>query len=273
MVIMMGAERFLETLFERGSIDFEPDDAMLSEAQRRLESAVDRVRRPQAAVSLLGSPLGRLLVGVSDRGIAMLHYLRNPADLGEGIEKLRRNFDPVPDQTAAGRVSEELLRYLAGDATALRSEIDLRLVSGSFQRGVLERLSTVGPGVILSYSSLGAWAGAPNAPRAVGGAMHDNPVPVYVPCHRVISADGSLGGYGGGLAIKRKLLRAEGFSITPQGLVAAPRAVWGNRATRIFCQSGCRALARANRSQLLVFRDPERAANAGMRACQVCGPG
>ena len=142
----MGAERFLETLFERGSIDFEPDDCDARGSGRRMQSAVDKVRRPQAAVSLVGSPLGRLLVGVSDRGIAMLHYLRNPADLGDGVEKLRRSFDPVPDKAAAGRVSEELLRYLAGDASALHSEIDLRLVNGSFRREVLERLSTVGPG-------------------------------------------------------------------------------------------------------------------------------
>ena len=85
-------------------------------------------------------------------------------------------------------------------------------------------------------------------------------------------SDGSLGGYGGGLDIKRKLLRVEGFSITPQGLVAAQRAVWGNRGTRIFCQPDCRALARANRSQLLLFRDSECATHAGLRACQVCGP-
>ena len=98
----MGAERFLETLFDTGSIDFEPDAAMLAEAKRRLESAVDKVRRPQAAVSLVGSPLGRLLVGVSDRGIAMIHYLRNPADLGAGVEKLRRSFDPIPDKAAGG---------------------------------------------------------------------------------------------------------------------------------------------------------------------------
>src|SRR5208337_414328 len=119
MVIVMSAKRFLEALFEHGSIDFEPDAAMLTDAKRRLESAVAKVRRPQAAVSLVASPLGRLLVGVSDRGIAMIHYLRNPSDLGDGVQKLRRSFDPIPDKTAAGRVSEELLRYLAGDASAL----------------------------------------------------------------------------------------------------------------------------------------------------------
>jgi methylated-DNA-[protein]-cysteine S-methyltransferase len=272
MVIVMGAQQFLETLFEHGSIDFEPDAAMLAEARRRLESAVDKVRRPQAGASLVASPVGRLLVGITDRGIVMLHYLRNATDLATGVEKLRRSFDPIPDQAAAGRVNEELLRYLAGDETALRSQIDLRLVNGSFQRGVLERLCGVGPGAILTYSSLGAWAGAPNAPRAVGGAMHDNPVPIYVPCHRVIRSDGSLGGYGGGLDIKRKLLRAEGFTITAEGLVAATGAVWGHRGTRIFCRAGCRALARADRLQQLLFRDAKCASDAGMRACRVCHP-
>src|SRR5260370_30989572 len=101
MVIMMGAERFLETLFERGSIDFEPDAAMLAEARRRLESAVAKVRRPQAAASVVASPVGRLLVGLTDHGPAMLHYLRTATAPATGTGKLRRSSAPVPHQTSA----------------------------------------------------------------------------------------------------------------------------------------------------------------------------
>src|SRR5271163_1000689 len=118
MAIDMKTERFLEDLFETGSIDFEPDAAMLVEAKRKVESALEMVRRPAAAVSLVESPVGRLLVGVSDRGIAMIHYLRGASDLGAAIAKLRRSFDPVPDQATVARVSDELRRYLDGDAAA-----------------------------------------------------------------------------------------------------------------------------------------------------------
>lgn len=268
----MKTERFLEDLFDTGSIDFEPDAAMLAEGKRKVESALEMVRRPAAAVSLVESPVGRLLVGVSDHGIAMIHYLRGASDLGTAIAKLRRSFDPIPDQATVARVTDELRRYLDGDADALRSRVDLRLVTSSFQREVLKRLCEIAPGAILTYSSLGALAGAPHAQRAVGGAMHDNPIPIYVPCHRVIRADGSIGGYGGGLAVKRKLLRVEGFSVTAAGMVASEGAVWGNRGTRIFCRPGCHALARADRTQTILFRDAGQATAAGMRACRVCGP-
>jgi methylated-DNA-[protein]-cysteine S-methyltransferase len=231
----------------------------------------EKSRRPQAAVGLIPcSPVGSLLVGLSSHGIVMIHFLRRATDLADAIAKLRRGCEPVPDQSAIQRVGEELSRFMAGDESALISDVDLSLVAGRFQRRVLELLLQVGPGAILTYSSLAAWAGAPQASRAVGGAMHDNPIPVYVPCHRVVRSDLSLGGYGGGLDVKRKLLEVEGFSFSPSGLVAQDGAVWGNRSTEIFCRPGCRALARADRRNMLLFRDAARAGVGGMRACQIC---
>jgi O-6-methylguanine DNA methyltransferase len=160
---------------------------------------------------------------------------------------------------------------MAGDEQALRSKLDLSLVARAFQRRVLERLIDVGPGAILTYSSLAKWAGAPEASRAVGGAMHDNPIPVYVPCHRVVRSDLSLGGYGGGLDIKHKLLRLEGFSFTPSGQVTQGGAVvWGNRNTRIFCRPECSAVARSSRTSAILLRDARRASEAGMRPCRIC---
>ncbi len=210
------------------------------------------------------------MVGLSGRGIAIIHFLRNVQDPPAAIARLRQGFDPVPDQNAARQVGDELSRFLGGDEGALRSKIDLSLVSGTFQRRVLERLLEVGPGAILTYSSLAAWAGAPHASRAVGGAMYDNPIPVYVPCHRVVRSDLSLGGYGGGLDVKHKLLCTEGFSFTPAGSVAQDGAVWGNRSTQIFCRPGCRALAGPERTNAILLRDASRASGAGMRPCSVC---
>ncbi len=229
---------------------------------------------PQAAVELIASsPVGPVLVCVSGRGIAMIRFLKQVADLEAATSTLSRNFDLTADDDAARRVDQELRRFMAGDESALRGAIDLSLVKAPFQRRVLDLLIKVGPGAILTYSSLAAWAGAPQASRAVGATMHDNPIPVYVPCHRVVRSDLSLGGYGGGLDVKRRLLQAEGFSFTPAGLVAQDGTVWGNRNTGIFCRPGCRALARANRANLLLFRDPQRAEQGGMRACSICGGG
>ncbi len=227
---------------------------------------------PQAAVGLIASsPVGPVLVCVSGRGIAMIRFLKQVADLEAAASTLSRNFDLTADNDAARRVDQELRRFMAGDESALRGAIDLSLVKAPFHRRVLDLLIKVGPGAILTYSSLAAWAGAPQAPRAVGAAMHDNPIPLYVPCHRVVRSDLSLGGYGGGLDVKRSLLQLEGFSFTASGRVAEDGAVWGNRSTQIFCHPGCRAIARANPANALLFRDAQRAERAGMRACSICG--
>jgi methylated-DNA-[protein]-cysteine S-methyltransferase len=253
------SERDLRLLLERVVID----------GNGRAQST----SRSQAAVSLIPcSPVGPLMVCLGGRGIVMIQFLRRPSDPANAIARLSRRFDLVPDQNAASRVGEELDRFAAGDQAALRSKLDLSLVNGSFQRRVLERLLEVRPGAILTYSALAAWTGAPYAARAVGGAMHDNPIPVYVPCHRVIASDLSLGGYGGGLEVKRKLLEVEGFSFTPKGLVAQDGAVWGNRNTRIFCRPNCRAAARADRRNGILFRGAARASISGMRACRICRP-
>jgi methylated-DNA-[protein]-cysteine S-methyltransferase len=180
-----------------------------------------REGRPQAAVGMLSSsPAGPLIIGVSAEGIALIHFLRRQSDPANAIARLRRRFDLVADQNAAKIVGDELHRFMSGEKSALRSKPDLSLVNGAFQRKVLERLLQVGPGSILTYASLAASVGAPRAARAVGTAMHDNPIPIYVPCHRVVRSDLSLGGYGGGLELKRKLLELEGLSFSPSGTIS-----------------------------------------------------
>jgi len=235
--------------------------------------AARNIRRPEAAIGLIrSSPVGSLVVCVSGRGIAMIRFIRREADLEFAMSTLSRDFDLIADDRAAQGVADELIRFMAGDETALRSSLDLSLVKSPFQRRVLQLLLRVGPGAILTYSSLASWAGAPSAPRAIGGAMHDNPIPVYVPCHRVLRSDLSLGGYGGGLDVKHRLLQVEGFSFTATGMVAEQGAVWANRNTQIFCRSGCRALARSSRTNALLFRDAAAAGQAGMSACRICLP-
>jgi methylated-DNA-[protein]-cysteine S-methyltransferase len=215
--------------------------------------------RPQAAVAMLTlSPVGSLMVATSADGIALIHFLRKRSDPADALARLRRRFDPVIDQEVATRVGEELRRFMSGDEAALRSKLDLSLVNGAFQRRVLERLLQVGAGAILTYSSLAAWVNAPDAARAVGGAMHDNPIPIYVPCHRVVRSDLSLGGYGGGLELKRKLLEIEGFSFTPSGKVSQNGAVWKEHLEKRNEKGEMRG-KEPDRRHALLFRDPARA--------------
>jgi methylated-DNA-[protein]-cysteine S-methyltransferase len=148
----------------------------------------------------------------------------------------------------------------------------LTLAGNAFQKKVLERLLTVPRGALISYQALGAAVGSARSARAVGNAMHNNPVPIYVPCHRVILSDGRIGGYGGGTARKLKLLRSEGFAV--EGDVASiPGIVWGHQGTKIYCRPSCRTAARVGRGRILFFADAEQAQRAGMRPCKICCPG
>lgn len=109
-------------------------------------------------------------------------------------------------------IADGFERFFAGDARALDGvPVDLSAVGNDFHRKVLATLHKgVGPGQTISYGRLAEVAGSPGAARAVGTAMARNPVPIVVPCHRVLAAHGKLGGYGGGLSMKEGLLRLEG---------------------------------------------------------------
>jgi methylated-DNA-[protein]-cysteine S-methyltransferase len=136
----------------------------------------------------------------------------------DGVHSVRLNggrtagaLDPsAPKQV--GDIAERFRRFFDGDMEALDDvDVDLSSVDNDFQRKVLTTLrSRVGPGKTISYGELAEIVGHPGAARAVGTAMAQNPVPIVVPCHRVLAAGGRLGGYGGGLEMKRGLLQLEG---------------------------------------------------------------
>jgi hypothetical protein len=102
--------------------------------------------------------------------------------------------------------------------------------------------------------------------------LHNNPVPIYVPCHRVITSSGGIGGYGGGAARKLQLLRSEGFALGKADERLPDGIVWGHKGTKIFCRTNCRTTARVDRAQILFFADPGEAKAAGLRPCKICRP-
>jgi methylated-DNA-[protein]-cysteine S-methyltransferase len=245
-------------------------DQMLHEGRRRVENALRKHRRPLARAGVIDTPLGELLVAEGPRGIVAIHFL-DTKGAGNPIPALREKFDVVEDQRAAERIGEEIRRFIAGDPGALRHRIDLSLVDSVFQRRAYLKLRQVPLGSVVTYQGLAAAVGAPDGQRAIGNTMATNPVPIYVPCHRVIRSDGSIGNYGGGVARKVKLLRLEGFEVGPDLRVPA-RAVFGHQRTHIFCRPQCSAAMRADRGRMVIFADPERARRAGLRACKLCRP-
>jgi methylated-DNA-[protein]-cysteine S-methyltransferase len=264
----------IEKLMESAAAEFKNEglETLLRHARAGLEKELKYERRPEAAVGVAESPLGDLLVALTGEGIALVHYLADARDLASTIGKVRPDLDLVEDLRAVESVGGEIRRYLAGDANALRQKVDLRLATTPFQQKVLGKLQEIPRGAVISYQALGAEAGAPRGARAVGNAMHDNPVPIYVPCHRVIASGGGLGGYGGGPGRKLQLLRSEGFALGDHDRKLPADAVWGHLGTRIFCRDQCPTATRVDRGRILFFAKPRDAKDAGFRPCKICRP-
>lgn len=153
------------------------------------------------------TPIGPLTLAATDRGIVRVGFGREHAVLDELAEAVSPRVLHVPDRLDPLRF--ELDDYFAGRRTSFDVPIDRRLSRG-YRLRVLEALSAVPYGQTVSYRELAERTGNPKASRAVGSAMATNPIPIVVPCHRVLRTGGALGGYGGGLETKVWLLHHEG---------------------------------------------------------------
>jgi methylated-DNA-[protein]-cysteine S-methyltransferase len=163
-----------------------------------------------AIYTRLNTPLGRLLVVQGPEGLVRIAFEGEPEDrvLAEVVSALGPNVIGSDHELATER--DALSGYLEGDATVLELPVDLRLMAAPFRRAVLEKLREVPRGQTVSYGELAARSGNPRAARAVGSACARNPIPIVVPCHRVLPGTGRLGNYGGGPERKRVLLELEG---------------------------------------------------------------
>ena len=152
--------------------------------------------------------MGPLLVGVTDRGLCRITFDPEPE---RELDRLASVYGPrvLRSSRPVDRVHRELDEYLEGKRRAFDLDVDLRGQPAFYLR-VLDELTRVGYGETTTYGRLAALAGNPKAARAVGTVMNRNPVPIVLPCHRVVGANGSLTGYGGGLHRKELLLRLEG---------------------------------------------------------------
>jgi methylated-DNA-[protein]-cysteine S-methyltransferase len=173
-----------------------------SELDRRFREAAAAEGLLDAAYDLVDSPVGTLLVAATDRGLCRISYAPDVDALAAAIgPRVLR----VPSRLA--EVEHQLEEYFAGERQRFDLELDLR--APAFQEQVLRELALVPYGELATYGELARRIGKPRAARAVGGALNRNPVPIVLPCHRVVGAGGALVGYAGGLDRKRALLALE----------------------------------------------------------------
>ncbi|MGI8588093.1 MAG: methylated-DNA--[protein]-cysteine S-methyltransferase [Chloroflexia bacterium] len=162
----------------------------------------------------LATPLGPVHVAVSPKGVVSVataagndDAFRDELDAGLGVRvQLTSESDPLLEDALT-----QLADYFAGARQEFDLPLDLRLLRGDFNYRALTELREVPWGSLVSYSELARRIGAPRAARAVGHACASNPLPILIPCHRVVRAGGGIGGYGGsGISYKRALLAIEG---------------------------------------------------------------
>jgi methylated-DNA-[protein]-cysteine S-methyltransferase len=166
-----------------------------------------------AVYTRLDSPIGTLLVVQGDRGVVRVGFEHESDDrlLAEVAARLGPRIVASDRELAATR--DKLAAYFEGEDESLDLPVDLSLVRSPFRREALTVLrDEVGPGHVVTYSGLAAKVGRPRAARAVGSACATNPVPIIVPCHRVVPRAGGVGSYAGGPDRKRRLLAHEAAS-------------------------------------------------------------
>lgn len=163
-----------------------------------------------AVYSRLDSPLGDLLLVQGPRGLVRVGFAEEsePELLAQVARVLGARIVKAPGEMTAAR--DALAAYLEGSSDRLEVPVDFALVTGPFRRQVLDELQVVPRGEVVTYAALAARAGRPAAARAAGTACARNPVPLVVPCHRVVPGSGGVGSYAGGPERKRALLTLEG---------------------------------------------------------------
>jgi methylated-DNA-[protein]-cysteine S-methyltransferase len=178
----------------------------------QLVVAADADRLLDVAYRTVDSPVGTLLLAATEQGLVRVAYEIENHD--QVLQALSERVSPRILR-APGRldqVARQLAEYFVGERRDFVLPLDFRLAHG-FRREVLARLLMIGYGSTESYSKVAAATGHPRAVRAVGTACATNPMPVIVPCHRVLRSDGTLGGYIGGLQTKAALLSLEAGSL------------------------------------------------------------
>lgn len=188
----------------------DPDPEQAAAAAKRFAERAAEQELVDVAYATVEAPIGELLVAATPRGVVKLSLPNY--DVEEALEELSYVVSPRLLELPArlDDVRRQLDAYFEGRLQRFDLSLDWRLAAEGFKGRVLHAIAEIPYGETRSYTEMAANAGSPRAFRAAGSACGSNPIPVIVPCHRVLQSGGKVGNYGGGPEMKRKLLRLEG---------------------------------------------------------------
>ena len=221
------------------------------------------VRRP--------GPLGDVFVAFNEHGISELQLAGDPEEF-ERVTSKRLGRPVVAVNQIPAKLGERLDRALA-EGRPGKLPVDLRSLT-PFQASVLRKTAEIPRGEVRPYGWIATEIGSPGAVRAVGSALARNPIPLVIPCHRVVRSDGRFGDYSLGVPEnKPRLLEEEGLDV-PRFQRYAARGIRyiGSDTTRIYCHPTCRHARRITEPHLVEFKTGRAATSAGYRACKDCRP-
>ena len=274
-------EQYKQVRLQLGSLP--ASETGLAAARRALDTQLaelTRSARPRLVLSLWQSRLGPLRIGTTDKGVALVEFV-SPDDPENGVRRLGEKFAQFSLEQAEGpgghaALTQKLEAYLNGARQALDWVIDDGLMRSDFQRQVLQAAREIPYGSLTTYGGLAERIGRPTAVRAVAQALRHNPLPIRIPCHRIVGNTGSLTGYAGNkIALKRDILAVEGIPIVPSRsgfAIAQDQLYVGRQAEQLFCRPSCEAAQGIQAGNRLFIASPTRAAEIGYAPCGVCRP-
>jgi methylated-DNA-[protein]-cysteine S-methyltransferase len=249
----------------------------VSRARQGLESKLADLRSRLVSYRVFPSPLGRILIARSEHGVSLVEYL----DAGDDLAASRLSRVPGVELQEDGAEIEtlyrELIEYLRGDRTRLEWPLDLRLARSDFHRSVLRATAAIPYGAVTSYAGIAAEIGKPTATRAVAQALRWNPLPIVVPCHRIIGTSGTLTGYSGDkVGLKQRLLAVEGIQAI--GARSDSRVArntlyhYDRNDQHEYCLPTCGDIARRPIGPVTLLASRELAGALGLVPCTACRP-
>jgi methylated-DNA-[protein]-cysteine S-methyltransferase len=271
----LGRYRAIDSV-ARGLRHDAPPAADVAASRSALQARLADLKSRVLTYGIVPSPLGNILVARSEQGVSLVEYLGEATTLAASRLRELTDVETVENSAEIARLRDDLLDFLGGRRRDLGWRLDLRLAGSDFSRAVLNEASGIPFGAVTSYASIARRVGKPDAVRAVAQALRRNPLPIVVPCHRVVGSSGMLTGYAGDkLGLKRQLLAVEGIRTQPaaRDFRVAREAMYARDSEDdAYCVPTCGSLATRSLAQLTLFASRESAESLGLTPCDTCRP-
>jgi O-6-methylguanine DNA methyltransferase len=271
----LGRYRAIDSI-ARGLRHDAPPAADIAASRTALQARLADLKSRVLTYGIVPSPLGNILVARSEQGVSLIEYLGDATTLDASRLRELTDVETVENSAEIARLRDELLEFLGGQRRSLGWRLDLRLAGSDFRRSVLEAAVDVPYGAVTSYASIARRVGKAGAERAVAQALRWNPLPIVVPCHRIVGSSGKLTGYAGDkLGLKRQLLDVEGVRTEPASHdFRVTRSAMYVRAgdDRAYCLPTCGDLPSHSLANLTLIASRASVEELGLEPCSDCRP-